>query len=100
MAAAPNYRWLGGLPHEATRRRIQRAHLLIHTSRIEGGAHVIMEAVAAGTPVLASRVDGNIGMLGEDYEGYFPWSATPPALAALIAALPAGPDRIGARSSG
>lgn len=74
MAAVPNYRWLGGLPHEAVRRRIQRAHLLIHASRIEGGAHVIMEAVASGTPVLASAVDGNIGMLGADYAGYFPWN--------------------------
>jgi putative glycosyltransferase (TIGR04348 family) len=82
-AAAPNYRWLGELTHEATRRRIQRAHLLIHTSRIEGGAHVIMEAVTAGTPVLASRIDGNIGMLGEDYEGYFPVGDAA-ALAALI----------------
>ena len=83
MAAAPNYRWLGGLPHEAVRRRIQRAHLLIHASRIEGGAHVIMEAVASGTPVLASHVDGNVGMLGADYAGYFPWGDAD-ALAALI----------------
>jgi glycosyltransferase involved in cell wall biosynthesis len=73
MAACPNYRWLGGLPHEATRRHIQRAHLLLHPSRLEGGAHVIMEAVASGTPVLASAIDGNIGMLGADYRGYFPW---------------------------
>ena len=83
MAAAPNYRWLGGLPHEAVRRRIQRAHLLIHASRMEGGAHVIMEAVASGTPVLASDVDGNVGMLGADYAGYFPWGDAD-ALAALI----------------
>ena len=74
MATVPNYRWLGGLPHEAVRRRIQRAHLLIHASRIEGGAHVIMEAAASGTPVLASAVDGNIGMLGADYAGCFPWN--------------------------
>ena len=83
MAAAPNYRWLGGLPHEAVRRRIQRAHLLIHASRLEGGAHVIMEAVASGTPVLASHIPGNIGMLGADYAGYFPWGDAA-ALAALI----------------
>ncbi len=83
MRAAPNYRWLGGLPHEETRRRIQRAHLLIHCSRMEGGAHVIMEAVASGTPVLASRIDGNVGMLGTDYAGYFPWGDAA-ALAALI----------------
>ena len=72
-AACPGYRWLGGLPHEATRRRIQRAHVLVHTSRMEGGAHVVMEAVRSGTPVLASRIDGNVGMLGTDYAGYFDW---------------------------
>lgn len=83
MLAAPHYRWLGGLPHETVRRRIQRAHLLIHASRMEGGAHVIMEAVASGTPVLAARVDGNVGMLGEDYAGYFAWNDAP-ALANLL----------------
>ena len=67
MAVCPNYRWLGALPHEATRRHIQQAHLMIHTSRMEGGAHVIIEAVVSGTPVLASRIDGNIGMLGDDF---------------------------------
>ena len=83
MLAVPNYRWLGGLPHEAVRRRIQRAGLLLHTSRMEGGAHVIMEAVTSGTPVLASAVAGNVGMLGADYAGYFPWGDAP-ALAELI----------------
>jgi putative glycosyltransferase (TIGR04348 family) len=83
MAAVPHYRWLGGLPHEAVRRRMQRAHLLIHASRMEGGAHVVMEAVAGGTPVLASHIDGNVGMLGEDYAGYFPWNDAE-ALAALL----------------
>jgi putative glycosyltransferase (TIGR04348 family) len=67
----PHYRWLNELPSVQTRRSIQRAHVLVHTSRIEGGAHVIMEAVLSGTPVLASRVSGNVGMLGADYPGYF-----------------------------
>lgn len=71
--ACPGYRWLGELPYEATRRHIQRAHVLVHTSRMEGGAHVVMEAVRSGTPVLASRIAGNIGMLGVDYAGYFDW---------------------------
>jgi putative glycosyltransferase (TIGR04348 family) len=69
----PKYRWLGGVAHEATRWHIQRADVLVHCSRLEGGAHVVMEAVCSGTPVLASRVDGNVGMLGEDYAGYFDW---------------------------
>jgi glycosyltransferase involved in cell wall biosynthesis len=42
-----------------------------------------MEAVACGTPVLASHIDGNIGMLGADYAGYFPWGDAA-ALAALV----------------
>jgi putative glycosyltransferase (TIGR04348 family) len=83
MAVCPNYRWLGGRSHEETRRRIQRAHLLIHTSRMEGGAHVIIEAAVSGTPVLASRIDGNVGMLGEDYAGYFEWNDAA-GLAALL----------------
>lgn len=81
----PHYRWLGALPHAATRARIQRAHLLAHTSRMEGGAHVIMEAVLCGTPVLASRIAGNVGMLGTGYGGYFP-PGDASALAALLRA--------------
>ena len=50
---------------------------------MEGGAHVILEAVLSGTPILASLIDGNVGMLGVDYAGYFPWSNAG-ALAALI----------------
>ena len=26
----------------------------------------------SGVPVLASRIDGNVGLLGADYDGYFP----------------------------
>ncbi len=79
----PHYRWLGGLPHAVTRARIQRAHVLVHPSRMEGGAHVIMEAAQSGTPVLASRIDGNVGMLGAGYGGYFP-SGDAAALVALL----------------
>ena len=67
----PQYRWLGGLTHAQTRSRIQRAHVLVHPSKMEGGAQVILEAVQSGTPVLASHIDGNVGMLGPHYAGYF-----------------------------
>lgn len=71
QADYPHYRWLGPLSHRQTLQRIQRAHLLLHTSRMEGGAHVVMEAICSGTPVLASRIDGNLGLLGADYAGIF-----------------------------
>ncbi len=64
--------WAGAMTHGLTRAAIKRAHLLIHPSVMEGGANVIVEAISAGTPVLASHISGNIGMLGKDYEGYFP----------------------------
>ncbi|AZP11945.1 selenoneine biosynthesis selenosugar synthase SenB [Undibacterium parvum] len=67
----PHYRWLGSQSHSRTLRHIQHAHVLVHSSRIEGGAHVVLEAVCSGTPVLASRIPGNLGMLGENYPGYF-----------------------------
>lgn len=84
-AACPGYRWLGPLPHGQTRAAIQHAHVLVHTSAMEGGAHVVMEAVCSGTPVIASRVDGNVGMLGLAYDGYFPHGDAQ-ALAGLLAA--------------
>jgi putative glycosyltransferase (TIGR04348 family) len=67
----PNYRWLGALPRPTTRGHIQRGHLLVSTSRMEGGAHVILEAAQSATAVLASRVSGNVGMLGPGHAGYF-----------------------------
>jgi putative glycosyltransferase (TIGR04348 family) len=72
VASCANYHWAGALKHTQTRAKIQRAHVLVHTSKMEGGAHVIMEAVCSGTPVVASDIAGNVGMLGSDYSGYFP----------------------------
>jgi putative glycosyltransferase (TIGR04348 family) len=72
MAACPSYRWLGALSHAAARRTIATARALVHPSRLEGGANVVIEAVRAGVPVLASRIDGNVGLLGAGYDGYFP----------------------------
>jgi glycosyltransferase involved in cell wall biosynthesis len=52
---------------------------------MEGGAHVLMEAICSGTPVLASRINGNVGLLGEDYAGLFA-PGNPQALADLMQA--------------
>ncbi len=84
-AAQPNYRWLGGLPHAATRRHIQDAHVLVHASKMEGGAHVVIEALTSGTPVIVSRIAGNLGLLGDGYgpAGGFDWGDDA-ALATLL----------------
>lgn len=71
-SAEPRYRWLGEVPRWRVRRLLSRAHLLVQSSVMEGGANAVAEALAAGVPVIASRIAGNVGMLGEDYPGYYP----------------------------
>lgn len=90
MADCPHYQWLGGLPRETARRWIARAGALVHMSRVEGGAQVVIEAVRSGVPVLASRIGGNMGLLGEDYEGCFA-VGDDAALAALMQRVVADP---------
>ncbi|HXE75016.1 MAG TPA: selenoneine biosynthesis selenosugar synthase SenB [Candidatus Xenobia bacterium] len=77
------YRWLGELTPAASRRLIARSRLLVLSSWVEGGANVISEAVVSGVPVLASRIEGNVGLLGAGYGGYFPAGNTG-ALARLL----------------
>jgi putative glycosyltransferase (TIGR04348 family) len=71
QAVNPRYRWLGNLPRGKALRRLARSRLLVVSSRQEGGPNAISEALAAGVPVLATRISGTIGMLGADYPGYF-----------------------------
>ena len=72
MDSNPRYRWRGDIPAAAVRRLLARSHAMVISSLNEGGANVISEAAVAGVPILASRMDGNVGLLGRDYPGYFP----------------------------
>jgi putative glycosyltransferase (TIGR04348 family) len=67
----PRYRWLGSVPHAQALRWIAQSHLLVVSSVMEGGANVICEAARIGTPVVGSRMSGNIGMLGRSYPGLY-----------------------------
>jgi putative glycosyltransferase (TIGR04348 family) len=71
QAANPRYAWIGDVPRSRVARLMSRARALVVSSRMEGGANVVAEAVRAGLPVLASRIPGNVGMLGHAYPGYF-----------------------------
>jgi len=83
MRSNPRYHWLGELPGWQARRLIARGRVLCITSEMEGGANVLSEAVAAGTPVLASRIPAMRAILGADYPGLFPFGDTA-ALARLL----------------
>lgn len=88
-AGNPRYDWLGPLPRPAALSLLARSALLAVTSWSEGGANVVTEAVAAGVPVISARIGGSVGLLGEDYPGYFP-AGDEAALASLLAAAEAG----------
>ncbi len=83
MRRNSRYRWLGELAPAAARRLMARSRLLVLSSRLEGGANVISEAIVDRVPVLASRIPGNVGLLGPRYPGYFPTGDTR-ALARLL----------------
>jgi len=65
------YRYQGSIPRWKVRHLIAGSHLLVLSSKIEGGANVISETIVDYVPLLASRIPGNVGLLGEDYPGYF-----------------------------
>lgn len=79
----PRYRWLGELARKQARRLLASCRALVLSSKLEGGANVISEAIVEGVPVIASRIDGSIGLLGPDYPAFFPAGDTG-ELAALM----------------
>ena len=83
MESNARYTWHGEIPHYRIRQVYRRTHVLVLPSRMEGGANVISEAIVAGVPVIASDIEGSIGLLGEDYPGYYPVE-NEQALAALL----------------
>ena len=83
MDREPRYRCLGSVPHARALRWLASSHAMVISSRMEGGANVVSEAIRIGVPVIASRISGNVGLLGDDYRAYFAPGDTR-ALAALM----------------
>ena len=83
MEINPRYHWRGEVGAWQVRKEFLKTHALVHSSIMEGGANVVSEALVAGVPVIASDIDGNVGLLGEDYPGYYPVTDTE-ALCALL----------------
>jgi glycosyltransferase involved in cell wall biosynthesis len=89
MPAADAQR-LESQPHHRALRWLASSHLLVVSSVMEGGANVVSEAIAAGTPVIASFIPGNVGLLGDDWPALFPVGDAQ-ALAGLLRRLTTDP---------
>jgi putative glycosyltransferase (TIGR04348 family) len=82
----PRFRWLGPKRHWQARRLLASSHLTSITSVMEGSSNVLCEALASCVPVVASRISGLIGTLGDDFPAYFRVGDTD-ALAQLLERL-------------
>lgn len=72
MKREPRYQWLDELARPQALATLARARAMLISSRMEGGANVVSEALTARVPVIASHIPGNIGLLGKRYSGYYP----------------------------
>jgi glycosyltransferase involved in cell wall biosynthesis len=63
-------RWFGWSSKEELLDRYQRADCLVNPSLYEGMPNVVLEAMACGLPVLASRVAGNDAVVRSGETGY------------------------------
>lgn len=90
-AQNPRFRWLGNQPFERAFHLLAASDLMVNSSLREGGANAVGEAIVASVPVLASRIPGNVGLLGEEYPGYFEAEDTD-ALAALLSRAETDPS--------
>lgn len=71
MRVNPRYHWLGERPRWRVQQILASSALCVLSSKLEGGANVVSEAIVAAVPLLASRIAGSVGLLGESYPGYF-----------------------------
>ncbi|BAU94059.1 glycosyl transferase group 1 (plasmid) [Methylorubrum populi] len=99
MADNSRYLWLGDRPQSLVRRWLTRGRVMVLSSRQEGGANVVSEAIAAGLPVIASGIPGTIGLLGPAYPGYFP-IGDDAALAGMLLRAEEDPQFLRALSNG
>ena len=98
MQREPRYIWLGELTRAHALATLARGRAILISSLMEGGANVISEALTARVPVIASRIPGNVGMLGRGYRGYYPVGDAL-ALARLLNKFETKPDFLAALRS-
>ena len=92
-------RFVGEVAHEWVARYLRAADVLALCSGYEGLSHVLLEAMAAGVPVVASAVGGNLELVQDGENGLLvPFGDVPATCAALLRLLEDRPlaDRLAA----
>jgi glycosyltransferase involved in cell wall biosynthesis len=80
-------------PREDLRPLLRQASLLVLSSKTEALPNVVLEAMAAGLPVVATRVGGVPELVVPGGTGWLVEPGDPPGLAAALSRILADPDR-------
>jgi glycosyltransferase involved in cell wall biosynthesis len=83
-AAGPRIRFLGAQPRERVLELLAAADAVLLSSSWENFPHVLVEALAAGTPAIATRVGGVPEIVEDGVNGLLVPPGDPEALAAAI----------------
>lgn len=96
---ADRVRFLGTVPQEGLRDVYNAVDILVLASSREGWANVLLEAMACGTPAVASRVWGTPEVVAEPPAGQLFDARTPEAIAVAVQEVTArGIDRAATRT--
>ena len=94
---AARARFLGGVPQAALIEYYNAADALVLTSRREGMPNVVLEALACGTPVVATRVGGVPELIDSEIAGRLVDATADGVAAGVRALVVAPPSRAGTR---
>ena len=98
LGVASRVRFLGAQPHGLLPSLYGAADALVLASSREGWANVLLEAMACGTPVVASNIWGNPEVVRSPEAGCLMAERTPAAVASAVRSLFASlPDRVATR---
>ncbi|MGH2367744.1 MAG: glycosyltransferase family 4 protein [Chloroflexota bacterium] len=84
---AERVRLTGSVSHDEVQRYLRAADVFVLNTRYEGLSHVLLEAMAAGTPVVASAVGGNPEVIRHEQNGLLVPLDDGPAITTAIGML-------------
>jgi glycosyltransferase involved in cell wall biosynthesis len=90
--AAAVLRWHGWLDKPAVLACYRRAHVFVNPSLYEGMPNTVLEAMACGVPVVASRIGGNEDLVVDGETGLLFELAAPQLLTAALQRLRSSPQ--------